>query len=529
MFSIDAALTDQNLLGAALGKPDSWANWLTCLRAAFCIPLTEQERATFKAIAGDRAPPTAPVRELWCVAGRRSGKSRMAAVIAVYQSCFIKHKLARGETGYVLVLSPTVAQSRTVFNYIRGFLESSAILRQKIRDLTATEIRLTNNVVISAHPCSYKSVRGRTLVGCVLDEVAFFRDESSSLPDIETYRAVLPALTSNAALVAISTPYRRTGLLHQKHRDCFGQDDPNVLVVQGPTLLFNPEFDRTIIARAQADDPASASAEWSAEFRVDLSQYLDDATIDAAVNHSRPLELPPQPATKYFAFVDASAGRHDHFTFAIGHREGDQFVCDVLRGAKPPFDPASVAKEFAELAKTYHVATVVGDNYAGQWVASAFQKCGVDYRRATKPRSALYLESMPHFMRGAVSIPDHSRVLRELRLLERRTSPSGKDSIDHGKGGSDDYANSPCGCIAITLKESAVDHSLMCGGKLFSLDTGAVLLDATPWAARTPKPAAPEIELPPEAAARLEKFKEDYRKQNSLFTVLGPKLFGGGR
>jgi hypothetical protein len=36
------------------------------------------------------------------------------------------------------------------------------------------------------------------------------------------------------------------------------------------------------------------------------------------------------------------------------------------------------------------------------------------------------LKAMPHFMRGAVSIPDHARLLRELRLLERRTSSSGK-------------------------------------------------------------------------------------------------------
>jgi len=60
---------------------------------------------------------------------------------------------------------------------------------------------------------------------------------------------------------------------------------------------------------------------------------------------------------------------------------------------------------------------------------------------------------MPHFMSGAVSILDHSQLSRELRLLERRTSPSGKDSIDHGKNGLDDYANSLCGCIAITLKK----------------------------------------------------------------------------
>ena len=70
-------------------------------------------------------------------------------------------------------------------------------------------------------------MRVRTLLAAIIDEVAFLRDETSSTPDIETYRALLPALaTTGGILIGISTPYRRTGLLHQKHRDYFGVDDP---------------------------------------------------------------------------------------------------------------------------------------------------------------------------------------------------------------------------------------------------------------------------------------------------------------
>ncbi|MEI9899645.1 MAG: hypothetical protein WDN31_05285 [Hyphomicrobium sp.] len=38
-------------------------------------------------------------------------------------------------------------------------------------------------------------------------------------------------------------------------------------------------------------------------------------------------------------------------------------------------------------------------------------------------------------------MPDLPQLIRELRLLERRTHRSGKDTVDHGSGGSDDYAN----------------------------------------------------------------------------------------
>jgi hypothetical protein len=117
---------------------------------------------------------------------------------------------------------------------MKAFIESSPILSRQIDRILADEIRLTNGVTIAVHPASFRSVRGRTLVGCIFDESAFWRDETSAEPDIEVYRAVLPALMSaQGTLVGISSPYRRLGLLYAKHRDFYGMNDPNVLVGAG--------------------------------------------------------------------------------------------------------------------------------------------------------------------------------------------------------------------------------------------------------------------------------------------------------
>ena len=69
------------------------------------------------------------------------------------------------------------------------------------------------------------------------------------------------------------------------------------------------------------------------------------------------------------------------------------------------------------------------------------------YVRAERPKSQLYLESLPLWARGLVSIPDHKRLVREFRLLERHTHRSGKDTVDHGRSGSDDYANAVAGVL----------------------------------------------------------------------------------
>jgi hypothetical protein len=257
--------------------------------------------------------------------------------------------------------------------------------------------------------------------------------------------------TTNGMLIAISTPYRKIGLLHAKHREHFGVDSADILIVQGSTQTFNPTLsDETIAAQRQAD-PTAAPAEWDAEFRDDISAFLDDQLIDGAVEYARPLELPPVRGGSYRlyrAFTDAAGGAgRDSYTICIGHKDKDLFVIDCVRGTNGRFDPQEVTKQYAALLKEYGVASVSGDNYAAEWVASAWKNTGISYLRSDLPKSQIYLNCIPLFTRGLVRLPDHAKLLRELRLLERQTHRGGKESVDHPRGGHDDYANSVAGAL----------------------------------------------------------------------------------
>jgi phage terminase large subunit-like protein len=129
---IDQALTDKRLLGAALGDNTTWQTWRIVMKAAFGLSLNEEEARAFASVAGSRKPPEQRVRELWCIIGRRGGKSRMAAAVAVYCAAFVKHRLAAGEIGIMLVLAASTAQAKTVFEYIRGSLDNSPALRKEV-------------------------------------------------------------------------------------------------------------------------------------------------------------------------------------------------------------------------------------------------------------------------------------------------------------------------------------------------------------------------------------------------------------
>jgi hypothetical protein len=325
--------------------------------------------------------------------------------------------------------------------------------KQEIADVTRSEIRLKNGIAIAIRSNSFRTIRGRTLCACIFDEVAMWRDESSAMPDVETYRSVLPTLlTTKGMLVGISTGYRRVGLLYQKHRDYFGQDDADTLVVQGGTLQFNGTIDEVDMQAQIAADPVAAVSEWQGGFRDDLSTFLADELIDAAIDAGRPLELPPQDGVVYVAFVDAASGasdRADAYTVAIGHHENGKFIVDVVRGVAGSYDPYVVTREFAELLKSYNVRVVVGDNYGARWVSQYWRESGFAYERSPWPRSEIYLESMALFARRLVRLPDHPRMLRELRLLERTTGNGGKDAVNHGRNGHDDFANVACGVLRI--------------------------------------------------------------------------------
>jgi hypothetical protein len=448
VITIDQALTDPHLLGAALGDPAPWSTWLAVLKATFGLRLSRSERRAFASVAGSRKPPARMVRELWAVCGRRSGKSRMAAAIGVFIACFVPHVLAAGEIGVVLLLAASKAQAAVVRNYCAGFLQASPVLAQQVENVTAETIALKGNIAIEIHSASYRTTRGRTLIAVVGDETSFWRDEASAQPDVEIYRAVLPPLISSGGIfIAISTGYRKVGLLYSKWRDHFGRDDADVLVVAGATTTFNPTIDRRVIDAAQANDPEAADAEWGGGFRSDITTFLGDTTIDAAIDDARPTELPPVPGVKYGAFADPSGGRHDAFTLCIGHKDGDRYIADVIRGRTPPFNPKDVVAEYAALAKEYGCREITADHYSAAWAESEFRAAGITLKRSDKPASQLYIESLPLFMRGVVSIPNHPRLVRELRLLERRTSRSGRDVVDHGRNGFDDHAASLAGML----------------------------------------------------------------------------------
>ena len=444
--TIRDAMTDPALFGEQFGG-DSWGAWRALLAGFYGLALDDAEAAHWYALTG-RTAPTQPHEELWKVVGRRAGKTYDAALLAVYEAAFRDHRdhLAPGEVATVRVMAADRAQARSVFRYITGLIESNPMLTAMVQRQDRESIELTNRTVIEVGTASYRTARGYTFAAIIADEIAFWRSEDSANPDSEIIAAVRPGLaTLGGPLIALSSPYAKRGELWEHYRRHYGQSDDPVLVAQAPSRTLNPTLPQRVIDEAYERDPASAAAEYGAEFRTDVEAFVSREALDGCTRPS-PLELPPVSATSYSAFVDPAGGGADEFTLAIGHRDGERLVVDALRARTGT--PAAIVEEYASLLKTYNVREAVSDRYAGSWPADEFKRQGIRIEQAAKPKSDLYRDTLAALNSGQVELPPDSRALTQFQALERRTSRAGRDSIDHPPGGHDDRANAIAGLVA---------------------------------------------------------------------------------
>jgi hypothetical protein len=156
----------------------------------------------------------------------------------------------------------------------------------------------------------------------------------------------------------------------------------------------------------------------------------------------------------------------------IAHRDKDgSIVLDLLYERHAPFNPSEVVAEIAALLKSYGCSHVVGDKYAAKWVIEAFAKVGITYRHSDADRSAIYLDCLPLFTSGRARLINSPRLISQFAGLERRTFPTGRDRVDHGRAGRDDAANAAAGALVLAARP-AVNVVPMVGALILSQNTG---------------------------------------------------------
>lgn len=442
-------LRDPALFGALAPFRDltTWRRWLVFLRGVYGLRLDDEDLAIFREHTGRTAPRPGGYPEAVAVVGRQSGKTRIAATIAAFEAATAQGEADRTETYALLIAQDHRAALRTLFRYA-GACFAVPILARSVREQRAETLTLETGVVLAAYPCRPQAIRGLRARIVVCDELAFYKSSEGCPVDVEMLRAARPTLaTTGGRLIVLSSPYAQTGALYDLYRRHYGRDDSETLIWQASAPAMNPTLPADYLQRMAQDDPDAYRSEVLGEFGVGLSTLLDPAVLAEAVE-AGVRERAPEPSVSYVSFVDAASGSGgDAFALALAHRDGARAVLDVCRAWRPPFNPSGVIAEVSDLLKRYGLRATQGDRYAPGFVAEGFRREGISYEPSDLDKSALYLELLPLLNAGQVVLLDQSELLRELRSLERRRGPTGKDRVTHPPGGHDDRANAAAGAL----------------------------------------------------------------------------------
>jgi hypothetical protein len=448
--------------------------------------LVGDDREMARALIGDVDKIPALARAvLVAVCGARSGKSYLSALRLLHLAVTVDLQvLAPGEVAAGLVVAPDVRLSRQTLRYVSGACEHPSLARMVVAesaDSVTVERPDGKRVAIEALPASRggSAVRGRSLVGAVLDESAFFLDAELGhvVNDVEVYRAVMPRIVRGGQTLVVSTPWTRSGLLWELFQ-ANARGHATAIAVTAPTLLMR-DFDPAVVAvvqREHARDPANAAREYEASFVDSSASLLSSADVEACVE-AGVASRPPRPdvlaASGYAVTVDVGL-RNDSTVVMAGHvesrsREGAPVVRVLVVDACVILKPEplrrvtidQVEDAVAGVCGRYRVSAVHADIHLHDALAPRLQVRGIAYRELSmspgaQETRAKTLAAM--FSALAVRLVDEPTLASQLRELRVTRHAGGRVSVGAQGSKHDDAAD------ALLLLAEVSGSLPACGG-----------------------------------------------------------------
>lgn len=427
------------------------------------------------------------INKINLICGRRSGKTLISAVIAIYCAISNNWKPFLKKTPYatVLIMSHSREFSDEVLEVIRTLIESSTILSALVNKdkknttstmnlkvpwiINGTQIQWSR-VQIKVAAASSKTTRGVAACAILCDEIAFWNlDENMKETDAKIMKAVRPAMKQFrefGMLIKLSSPGIKQGVLYSEYKkDRAGELPPSYAVFKAPSWMMAPD---DVMPGAEFKeeydlDPDSFDQEYRGNFADSLSFFITPEYIDMAVLKKQSFVPPETEPVKYAAAIDA-AYKGDRFTFSVSayvnpkkmstEETGTQLSNGRLRqyisksweGTKQkPVSSFEVAEYIRNVCKQFNIDEVAADQYAFQPLKEIFGTYGVTLKEYTftpmfKKKIYFNLKKLIHSQQA--DLLDNEIQTRELKELIVEQGQSGTIKIGHPAGGTDDFADS---------------------------------------------------------------------------------------
>lgn len=389
------------------------------------------------AIYGGAFPVPAQARGVVAIcAGARSGKTRLAALRLLHLALTVPlDQLARGESAFAAIVAPKLSLARQALAFVRGALEALPALKKFVVADTADALtlrrgsqRVTLETVAAGRGGA--GLRGRWFVGALLDESAFFRDETSGVVnDAALYDAVAPRILRGGQVIVQSTPWARSGLLYDLWR-CNWANPTTALAAHAPTRLLRTDPDvLAIVAREEQRDPENALIEYGAQWGAAAAgRWLAEEDLARAVRS----DLPPAGSGEEVGAGGDLGFVRNSAALAVLAGSAAAWRLTHLREWRPaegrPLAPSVVCGEMAADLRAHGCTGVTVDGHYRESLREIAEADALTLSDAPAPAEA-WAVVRTLLREGRLQLPDHPLLLNQLRAVTGRLASGGSVQI----------------------------------------------------------------------------------------------------
>lgn len=408
------------------------------------------------------------VNKIDLICGRRSGKTIISAILAIYCSISNNWKPFLKKTPFatVLIMSHSREFSDEVLEVIRSLIESSEVLSRLVNTSkrnTASTMNLKvpwivegnkvqhSRVQIKVAAASSKTTRGVAACAILCDEIAYWNlDENMKETDTKIMKAVRPAMKQFGAfamLIKLSSPGIKQGVLYDEYKR--RKTLPKTYAIfKAPTWMMNSIIPDEELKEEHTLDPDGFDTEYRSNFADSLSNFIVPEYIEMCRLKGVEFLTPEGTGIKYSAAIDA-AYKGDRFTFAVcAYVNGRlrQYVSKGWKGTKQnPVSAYEVAEFIKTICKQFGIDEVGADQYSFQPLKEIFERFNVtlkEYTFTSEFKKKIYFNLKKAIHSQQADFLDNEIQTKELKELIVEQSATGNIRIGHPSGGSDDFATS---------------------------------------------------------------------------------------
>jgi len=359
--------------------------------------------------------------DLMMLAGRRSGKTTLTALISGYEVFRLfmfenpqKHyRIAPNSEIQIINVAPKKEQAvETIFGRTCELVRNSPWFMSQKLDYVNTSLRFPEkNIVIQPFGSNSQTGVGRTAKAFLADEVSYFTDTENGRSAKDVYNELSKSTSTflpfnEGVNVAISSVRFDGDFLTSRYYQMQEMSEgwENTLSVWKPTWELNPDLSEEVLKAEKLKDPEEYNRQYGAEPGMALRSFIEENLMNYIRDQNKDqlnifgeqgkiiTELKSAPDASYYIIATDPAAKNDSFGLSVGYVTADKRLVIVgttsFRAKKGELiDTEEVRRCLRPILEKLYVKYYIFDIYMHSDLVTLVQEYGVDAFQHTLTRA----------------------------------------------------------------------------------------------------------------------------------------------